>query len=225
MSQDCLSWFAARKISLETLLRNRVTEEHLQMSKKHSEKENAIVFPYLLHGKVTNTKLRTLGRRFAFKRQHQSIWYGLDDIVNQDTIIIVEGEMDKLSMEEAGFTNVVSVPHGAPQVVKQGPLPEPSKDKAFAYVWNCWPALERAACIMLATDDDVPGHALSEKLARRLGRDRCLRVLWAAPGATSAAPSKDANDVLVQRGPLGVQHCIHQAKPLSNRMQYTMAAS
>lgn len=93
MSQDCLSWFAARKISLETLLRNRVTEEHLQMSKKHSEKENAIVFPYLLHGKVTNTKLRTLGRRFAFKRQHQSIWYGLDDIVNQDTIIIVEGNI------------------------------------------------------------------------------------------------------------------------------------
>lgn len=91
MSQDCLSWFAARKISPATLLRNQITEEHLQMSKKHPEKEDAIVFPYLLRGKVTNKKFRTLGRRFASERRHQSIWYGLDDIVNQDTIIIVEG--------------------------------------------------------------------------------------------------------------------------------------
>lgn len=93
----------------------------------------------------------------------------------------VSGEMDKLSMEEAGFTNVVSVPHGAPQMVKQGPLPERSKDKAFAYVWNCWTALEQAACILLATDDDVPGHALAEELARRLGK-----LAAACPGKTES---------------------------------------
>ena len=72
-------------------------------------------------------------------------------------------------MEEAGFTNVVSVPEGANATIKQGPLPEPHKDKAFAYVWNCWSATEQAACILLATDDDAPGHALAEELARRLG--------------------------------------------------------
>lgn len=92
MSQDCLSYFAARKISPTTLLRNRITEEHVLFSKKHPEKANAIVFPYTLHGRVTNKKMRTLSRRFASDMRHQSIWYGLDDIINQDTIIIVEGD-------------------------------------------------------------------------------------------------------------------------------------
>lgn len=35
--------------------------------------------------------------------------YGLDDIAGCSEVIIVEGEMDKLSLEEAGFRNVVSV--------------------------------------------------------------------------------------------------------------------
>ena len=80
------------------------------------------------------------------------------------------GEMDKLSLEEAGFRNVVSVPSGAPDKVKQGPLPEPAADKAFAFVWTCWAALEQASCILLGTDNDLPGHALAEELARRLGK-------------------------------------------------------
>lgn len=44
--------------------------------------------------------------------------YGYDDVVNSPEVIIVEGEMDKLSLEEAGFQNVVSVPDGAPARVK-----------------------------------------------------------------------------------------------------------
>lgn len=84
-------------------------------------------------------------------------------------IMLMLGEMDKLSLEEAGFTNVVSVPNGAPDKVKNGPLPEHSADKAFEYVWNCWEELQQASCILLGTDNDLPGHALAEELARRLG--------------------------------------------------------
>ena len=47
MSQRCLDWFAARKISPNTLVRNNVTEQHIQMSKKHPEKQGAIIFPYI----------------------------------------------------------------------------------------------------------------------------------------------------------------------------------
>ena len=36
--------------------------------------------------------MRTFGKRFSQKMPPQRIWYGLDDIVDQDTIIIVEGE-------------------------------------------------------------------------------------------------------------------------------------
>lgn len=42
----------------------------------------------------------------------EKVLYGLDDIAGCSEIIIVEGEMDKLSLEEAGFRNVVSVSWG-----------------------------------------------------------------------------------------------------------------
>lgn len=49
----------------------------------------------------------------------EKILFGLDDIAGQPEVIIVEGEMDKLAFEEAGFLNVVSVPDGAPQVLSR----------------------------------------------------------------------------------------------------------
>ncbi|KAL1829485.1 hypothetical protein ACET3Z_007897 [Daucus carota] len=41
----------------------------------------------------------------------------------------VEGEIDKLSMEQAGLANSVSVPDGAPQKVSTEELPSPDKVK------------------------------------------------------------------------------------------------
>lgn len=43
----------------------------------------------------------------------------------------VEGEIDKLAMEEAGFLNCVSVPDGAPCRVSDKDVPTPDK------VWSC----------------------------------------------------------------------------------------
>ena len=37
----------------------------------------------------------------------EKVFFGLRDIVGMPEIIIVEGEMDKLALEEAGFQNVV----------------------------------------------------------------------------------------------------------------------
>ncbi|KAJ0081567.1 hypothetical protein Patl1_11524 [Pistacia atlantica] len=82
--------------------------------------------------------------------------FGLDDIKEAAEIIIVEGEMDKLAMEEAGFLNCVNVPCGAPQKASARELPP-------------W---EKVSRIILATDGDVPGQALAEELARRLGKER-----------------------------------------------------
>jgi hypothetical protein len=64
------------------------------------------------------------------------IFYGWDDIEGQEQIIVVEGEIDKLSLEEAGFQNATSVPNGAPAAVKDGPLPIEDHDKLFSYLYN-----------------------------------------------------------------------------------------
>ena len=77
--------------------------------------------------------------------------------------------MDKLALEEAGFMNVVSVPDGAPAKVKEAAVPAPDADTKYSYLWNCRAVLDQATRILMATDNDPPGHALAEELARRLG--------------------------------------------------------
>lgn len=88
--------------------------------------------------------------------------------------LIVPGEMDKLALEEAGFLNVVSVPDGAPAKVKEGAVPAPDADTKYSYLWNCRAVLDQATRILMATDNDPPGHALAEELARRLGQHSLL---------------------------------------------------
>ena len=89
----------------------------------------------------------------------EKVLYGLDDVKTAGEIIIVEGEMDKLALEEAGMTNVLSVPDGAPREVKAGDVPPPDADPKFAYLWNCRAVLDQAVRIVLATDSDAPGQA------------------------------------------------------------------
>jgi len=71
--------------------------------------------------------------------------------------------MDKLALEEAGFMNVVSVPDGAPAKVKEAAVPAPDADTKYSYTR-----------VLMATDNDPPGHALAEELARRLGTQHDL---------------------------------------------------
>ena len=97
---------------------------------------------------------------------------------SQDTLIIVEGELDALSLREAGFHNVLSVPDGAPARVKDKPVPPAAADTKFSYVHRCWPMLERAKKVIIATDNDAAGFALAEELARRIGREKCWTVKW-----------------------------------------------
>src|SRR5262249_32175987 len=151
---------------------------------------DCIAFPYFRNGELVNVKFRALTEKaFAQVNDAEKILYGLDDIADVKTAIIVEGELDKLALEEAGIRNVVSVPDGAPNQVKAGE-PDP-EDAKFSYIANCADYLDRLDRIILAVDNDGPGLALGEELARRLGKERCWRVRWPDSGDS---PCKDAND-------------------------------
>ena len=143
-------------------------------------KRNSMVigFPYYSHDLLVNVKYRTLDKRFWQSKGAEKMLYGLNDVLGNNEIIIVEGELDKLALEEAGITNVVSVPDGAPARVKEGELPSAEEDTKYSYLWNSRAWLDQAVRIVIATDNDGPGDALAEELARRLGRERCWRVRW-----------------------------------------------
>ncbi|KAJ8450704.1 hypothetical protein Cgig2_021176 [Carnegiea gigantea] len=138
-----------------------------------------IAFTYRRNGALVSCKYRDAVKRFWQEVDTEKIFYGLDDVKNATDIIIVEGEIDKLAMEEAGFRNCVSVPDGAPPKISRKDVPAP----------------DQASRIILATDGDPPGQALAEELARRLGRERCWRVKW--PKKNEVESFKDANEVSI----------------------------
>ncbi|OVA05130.1 Toprim domain [Macleaya cordata] len=202
LCDELIAYFAVRMISGETLRRNAVMQK--------SGDELAIAFTYRRNGVLVSCKYRDINKKFWQEKATEKILYGLDDIKDASDIIIVEGEIDKLSMEEAGFRNCVSVPDGAPPQVSNKELPPTDEDKKYQYLWNCKEYLDKASRIILATDADQPGQALAEELARRLGRERCWRVKW--PKKNNVDVCKDANEVLMHFGPHALREVIDRAE-------------
>jgi len=185
LPQQVLDWFHARGITDEVLLRNHVgyARAYFPQLEDHAD---AIVFPYLRDGVEVNRKYRTVaGKNFRMESGCELVLYGLDDIDPEKPLIWVEGELDKLAFEVAGFRNVVSVPNGAP------PLGSRNLEARLGYLDADLVRLEAVKQHVIAVDSDGPGRLLEEELARRLGPEKCSRVRW--PDGM-----KDGNDVAMR---------------------------
>ena len=204
LSPAVVAWLAARGISEAVARRNRIGAARPYMPALKAE-ANCIAFPYFRDGELINVKFRALAEKaFSQVKGAEAILYGLDDIAESKTIVIVEGETDKLACEVAGFLNVVSVPNGA-----QTGSNAAEDSAAFAWLTTCAAYLDRAERIILAGDSDERGRALEAELARRLGRERCWRVRW--PDSEDS-PSKDANETLERHGAGVLRECIEAAE-------------
>ncbi|XP_019078235.1 twinkle homolog protein, chloroplastic/mitochondrial isoform X3 [Vitis vinifera] len=136
LGDKLIAYFGERMISEKTLWRNAV----MQLSGNQSGQliiMSVIALTYRQNGRLVGCKYRSMGKRFWQEKGTEKILYGLDDIQEANEIIIVEGEVDKLSVEEAGFCNCVSVPGGAPQKVSAKELPSLDKGKEGFYL-NCF---------------------------------------------------------------------------------------
>lgn len=193
-----VDWFAARGIPRSVLERNRVTAAKVYMPQLE-DTVLAAAFPYYRGEELVNVKYRTRDKHFRMETGAERILYGLNDI-DPKRCVIVEGEIDKLSLEVAGITSCVSVPDGAP--------PPTAKDYSskFAFLEADEELLNTVEEWILAVDGDEPGQRLCDELARRLGREKCKRVTW-------SSECKDANDVLLSWGPKVLRECIENAEP------------
>ena len=159
--------------------------------------ENALVFEFWRNDELINRKYRFHNKVMTQEKGCEQIWYKYDDIDNACTIIC-EGEFDALSIETAGFKNVVSVPAGAPNVGSK-------LEKKFQFLDSSMERLKTVKQFILFCDDDPNGRYLSDELVRRLGAKRC-KIVEHAPEC------KDANDVLVKLGPEYLKAMIDTAK-------------
>lgn len=203
LPDSVVEWFKQRGISQQTLLRNQIGSGKIYFPQVEEER-GCIMFPYFRGSECINVKYRSRDKMFRLASGAERILYGLNDIM--DHLIWVEGEMDKLSLEEAGYTSVVSVPDGAPAPDSK------SYDSKFDFM-DC-PELANASLHIIAVDNDLPGRRLEEELVRRLGRDKCLIVKW-------PEGCKDANDTLIAHGTQALEEAIEQAQPLPVEGVYT----
>lgn len=198
VKETTLAWFEKRGIPKEVVERNRISFEKVYMPAVEMEVD-CIRFPVIRNGEVVNIKSRDGKKNFRQESGCERILYGVDDITG-DTMIIVEGEIDKLSLEVAGFPNTVSVPDGAPSPTAK------DYNSKFEFLENCEELLNRVKKFILAVDNDEPGKVLEEELARRIGRERCERVTW-------PEGCKDANEVLVKHGADDLRMCVKMSRP------------
>ena len=146
-----------------------------------------LFFPYFEKDKQTAAKIRSRdSKRFLCEGSPRS-FFNIQNVTPGNDLFVAEGEADSLSFLELGHESV-SVPNGAPAAVKNGKI-DPREDGKFSFVWAAKAVLDSAKRIIIATDNDPPGDALAEELARRIGKARCWKLTW-------PEGIKDANDAL-----------------------------
>lgn len=169
------------------------------------EEQDAVAFPYFdSDGQIVSAKMRSIQSKAFTCWQSPPCFFGIQNAPFGGDFVIVEGEVDAISMAEADVP-AVSVPNGAPVKVVDGKI-TPEEDHKFKFLWAAKEHIEKAKRIVIAVDNDGPGKALAEEIARRVGRDRCWIVEW-------PEGIKDANEMLMQRGKEALAEAVKNAAP------------
>ena len=198
-----VSWLLGRGISKSTAEKAKLFSTRKWFDKLQKEAD-CVGFPYFRDGALVGVKYRAVSEK-AFTQDAGGAhdFFGIDLVDPTKPLIIVEGEIDALTCMEAGIENAVSVPGGAPVKVADGKVLA-SEDKKFAFVWNAHQILEKVPYVVLATDQDGPGQALAEELARRIGKEKCRLAKF---------DGKDLNEVFNDPTREELQEIIDRAEP------------
>ena len=178
LSDKAVKYFEGRMISQKTLNRMRVYTDR-EFMPQFAKEVPVICFPYFFSDRLVNIKYRGPNKSFKLVSGAELIFWNIDCLTRFDEVIIVEGEIDALSMIQAGYENTISVPNGA--------------NKNLEYLDSCIEMFTGVKKVYIATDQDTKGIELKTELIRRLGPERCYVV--------SFKDCKDANEYLLKYGP------------------------
>ena len=157
--------------------------------------ETTIHFNYFVGNQLINVKYRDGRKNFKLFKGAEKVFYNINNIVGYEYCVIVEGEMDALSLYESGIHNAISVPNGATL-----------NNNNLDYLDNCIDYFTDKEKIIIAVDGDEAGQALQAELVRRLGAEVCYLATF--------EDCKDANEYLLKYGKEKLVQCIAKAKPV-----------
>lgn len=154
-------------VNAEYLKQRKLTGETIKKFKLFSGKSGEICFPFYKKNKVVNVKYRTRDKKFRQEKDAEPCLFNRDNVSGK-VIIITEGELDCMALNQYGYQNVASLPSGASD---------------HRWIENEWEYLEPFDLIYLCMDDDPAGWKATALLVNRLGSWRCKSVTF---------PHKDA---------------------------------
>lgn len=194
LSEKALNWLKNRGLSIYTIQRFKIGES-VEFMPQTAKETNCINFKYYKDEKLVNIKYRDGAKNFRMVKGAELVFFNVDAVKDVEVCVITEGEIDAMSVYEAGVYEVCSVPNGASK-----------GNQKLEYLDNCYTFFESAKKIILATDGDQAGISLRNELSRRLGRERCFYVQY-------PEGCKDANDVLLKYGKDKVKEMLNASVP------------
>ena len=190
-----------------------------QISKKTADylgwyvKDGMLAMPYYKNGEIVNVKYRGLKeKKFIQEKNPEPVLYNYDNAFDSlkaynQTLIIVEGEVDAATFVEAGYKNCVSLPSGSDAQIRD----KTYTGSKFDFIKCSAPLLESAKTIILALDADAPGQAMTQSLINMLPKEKLFLVDW----SVYSVPGKDANDFWRKDKNI-IQDAINNVKPVES---------
>ena len=167
----------------------------------HKENENIIVFPFRdQNGDVQYIKYRKSDFKKGVDKSKEwcepnckPILFGMNQCdVRSRELIITEGQIDSLSVAEAGLLNAVSVPTGC---------------NGFTWVPYCWDWINNNFdTIVVFGDRENDNITLLDDINRRFKHKKIKHV-----SIENYKDCKDANELLMKYGKAHIQKCIAEA--------------
>ena len=161
---------------------------------------NVLVFPFyddkdclrFVKYRVMNYDKKIHSCKEWAERGCMPILFGMNhcNLENQ-VLILTEGQIDALSVAEAGIENALSVGTGA---------------KGFSWIQHCWEFLEKFKTIIVFGDYENGEVTLVETVAKRFnGQVKQVRV-------EDYLDCKDANEILMKHGVDAVRYAVEHAQ-------------
>lgn len=164
-----------------------------------------IAIPTTRNGAVVRWKYRRIHKAEGLpnfvqdKGGEQCVWNVdvlSDTTLNDQPLILTEGEFDTVAAIQAGYPRTVSLPNGS--TIPQGM-------ESSAWIDEILEKVPATSQIIIATDADEPGEKAMRDLAVRLGAGRCRYM-------TYPRGCKDLNDAAKRYGSRAVTECVNRAR-------------
>ena len=188
-TEEVLKYFLQRGIGHE------VVEKYVSAATFNNGTVAAFKFTY--HGDHVFTKFRNIFYKKGDKQAKEvpekdgkPVLWNIDNIDYSKPVILTEGMIDALSVIQAGFDNVVSVPMGC---------------NNFKWIDLCWEEIQKINEWVLYMDNDEAGYKMQKELLNKFSEDKYKFSIV-------EHELKDANEELVEFGPEIVKLFIDNAK-------------